>query len=182
LLRRAENVDLSHTAGIFTGKGWLVLTIGRRTYRLARVHRDDVAASETQQQKYPCRIARIGERTYWKFQNRFYWENDDLTPEQVHALLVTRQQREAQRIDRAQQTVAMGMAPRPPKQRGAIPDDVKHLVWTRDRGRCRACGSTVELQFDHIIPVAMGGSSSPENLQILCGPCNRRKGASITVR
>ena len=76
----------------------------------------------------------------------------------------------------------MGAAPRSGSVREGIPDDVKHLVWTRDRGSCRHCDATVELQFDHVIPVAMGGSSVPENLQILCGPCNRRKGATITVR
>jgi 5-methylcytosine-specific restriction endonuclease McrA len=76
----------------------------------------------------------------------------------------------------------MGTISRPVGARGHIPDDVKHLVWTRDQGRCRNCGATAELQFDHVIPVAMGGGSGPENLQVLCGPCNRRKGASVTMR
>src|SRR5262249_38150822 len=42
------------------------------------------------------------------------------------------------------------------------------------------CGATNELQFDHVIPVALGGGSSADNLQLLCGPCNRRKGAGLT--
>jgi 5-methylcytosine-specific restriction endonuclease McrA len=79
--------------------------------------------------------------------------------------------------------VAMGMQPQDQAQRrDVIPDDVKQLVWLRDGGRCRQCGVQAELQFDHIIPVAMGGSSNPENLQILCGPCNRRKSAGLTIR
>jgi 5-methylcytosine-specific restriction endonuclease McrA len=76
--------------------------------------------------------------------------------------------------------VAMGTQPRP-TLRGTIPDDVKQLIWGRDGGRCRHCGNTSELQYDHIIPVVMGGASTPENLQILCGPCNRRKGPGLTA-
>ncbi len=32
---------------------------------------------------------------------------------------------------------------------------------------------------DHLIPLAFGGATTEQNLQILCGPCDRRKGASI---
>lgn len=37
------------------------------------------------------------------------------------------------------------------------------------------------LQLDHIIPLTDGGSANYGNLQMLCGPCNRRKGAESTV-
>jgi 5-methylcytosine-specific restriction endonuclease McrA len=181
MIRRAENVCLAHSPGLFTGKGWLTIIVGRRAHRIAKVHKDEVARAEATSATWPVRCARLGDRTYYKFQGKFYWDNDDLSPDQVYALLVTRQQRQAQRIDRAQAMVTIG-AQRRPVERGVIPDDVKQFVWMRDGGACRHCGSTVELQFDHIIPVSMGGSSEPENLQILCGPCNRRKGASLTVR
>ena len=79
--------------------------------------------------------------------------------------------------------VSMGLQPQDQTyRRDVIPDDVKQLVWMRDGGRCRNCGAQAELQFDHIIPVTMGGSSEPANLQILCGPCNRRKSAGLTMR
>jgi hypothetical protein len=58
-----------------------------------------------------------------------------------------------------------------------IPQDVKIAVSARDGGRCRRCGSTEELHFDHVIPWSKGGANTVNNIQLLCGPCNRRKGA-----
>ena len=56
---------------------------------------------------------------------------------------------------------------------------MRRQVFRRDGGRCVACGGDELLQFDHVIPVALGGSSTPENLQLLCAPCNREKGADL---
>ena len=63
--------------------------------------------------------------------------------------------------------------------RAPIPDDVRVAVWARDRGTCVKCGSSENLHFDHIIPVAKGGSPSVENIQILCQQCNLRKSDRI---
>ena len=49
-------------------------------------------------------------------------------------------------------------------------------VWNRDRGKCVRCGSQQALEFDHIIPVSLGGSSTTQNVQLLCQTCNRSKG------
>jgi hypothetical protein len=59
----------------------------------------------------------------------------------------------------------------------SIPQDVKIAVAARDYGRCRQCGSSEELHFDHVIPWSKGGSNTIANIQLLCGPCNRSKGA-----
>ena len=52
-------------------------------------------------------------------------------------------------------------------------------VWERDGGMCIRCDSDEDLQFDHIIPFAKGGGINVENIQILCGDCNRAKSDSI---
>jgi 5-methylcytosine-specific restriction endonuclease McrA len=58
-----------------------------------------------------------------------------------------------------------------------IPQDVKIAVSARDGGRCRKCGSSEKLHFDHVIPVSKGGANTVANIQLLCGACNRAKGA-----
>ncbi|MBI2893936.1 MAG: DEAD/DEAH box helicase family protein [Deltaproteobacteria bacterium] len=55
-------------------------------------------------------------------------------------------------------------------------EDVKEQVKGRDGDRCLACGTTRKLQVDHVVPVSVGGPNEPENLQTLCGQCNRAKG------
>ncbi len=178
MLRRAENVRIYHKASFFTGKGMLTLFLGPTQYQIARIHRDEFASMTREQVESPVSVASVKDRTYWWFQDRFYWENDSLTEDDVYALLVTRQQRQRQHLDRAKATVALDSEARQAR-RGVIADDLRQFVWERDKGTCQKCGSTSELQFDHIIPVALGGGTAAENLQVLCGPCNRRKGAGL---
>lgn len=64
-------------------------------------------------------------------------------------------------------------------QRIGLARDLRRAVYDRDGGKCRECGSGFELQYDHVIPLSRGGANSLDNLQLLCGNCNRRKGASI---
>jgi hypothetical protein len=61
-----------------------------------------------------------------------------------------------------------------------IPSSIKLEVWKRDKGRCRQCGSTDNLHFDHILPFSKGGTSlKAENIQLLCARHNLQKSAKI---
>ena len=41
--------------------------------------------------------------------------------------------------------------------------------------KCLCCGKKKELTADHVIPIAKGGTSSIDNIQPLCMPCNAKK-------
>ncbi len=60
-----------------------------------------------------------------------------------------------------------------------IPRDVRQRVWQRYSGRCAECDATSYLEFDHIVPVAKGGSNSDVNVQLLCRGCNSKKSDMI---
>jgi hypothetical protein len=46
----------------------------------------------------------------------------------------------------------------------------------RDGYVCRGCGARADLTVDHVQPLSRGGNDALENLQLLCGSCNSRKG------
>lgn len=64
-------------------------------------------------------------------------------------------------------------------KRPHIPQEVVDAVYKRDGGRCVRCGSTENLQLDHIVPFSKGGATSLENLQLLCQKCNLEKSNKI---
>jgi hypothetical protein len=120
-----------------------------------------------------------GRGKLWKYHDSFFWSEENLGRDDVEALLKAREIRTKQSIDRAKTLVGQAPQDQNVQRRGVIPADLRILVWERDQGTCVDCGSSQDLQFDHIIPVSMGGGTSEDNLQILCGPCNRGKGASL---
>ena len=62
-------------------------------------------------------------------------------------------------------------------ERRRVTSDVRRRIIDRDGFECQSCGAKDEIQIDHIIPISRGGSSDDDNLQVLCAPCNRSKGA-----
>lgn len=59
-------------------------------------------------------------------------------------------------------------------------DALRSIVYARDDFTCVYCGARgVQLECDHIVPLARGGSTSVENLATACRQCNRSKGSKL---
>lgn len=56
-------------------------------------------------------------------------------------------------------------------------------ILAAQRGKCADCKVNVGQKYhaDHIIPLALGGTNWPRNIQVLCASCNIRKGAKHPV-
>jgi 5-methylcytosine-specific restriction endonuclease McrA len=67
------------------------------------------------------------------------------------------------------------------------PQWTKHAIFYRDRGRCVICGKDLtslidpqsDAEYDHVVPLELGGLNDVSNLQLLCRACNRRKAADL---
>ena len=69
-----------------------------------------------------------------------------------------------------------------PKQQRARPSfnkKDKEFLYERQKRKCNGCKRSLPmdvLHVDHIRAFSKGGSDKPSNLQLLCGPCNGKKG------
>ena len=80
--------------------------------------------------------------------------------------------------------VGFSSAQLPVRRLARLPSWLHKGVFHRDRGRCQQCGSDISgllnldniQHYDHLLPLAQGGSNDPTNFQLLCLPCNLQKG------
>ena len=66
-----------------------------------------------------------------------------------------------------------------PTRRVTWPRGLKRQLMRRQNNTCVYCGyrrRAPSLDIDHIVPVVKGGSNDAPNLQVICRPCNQRKG------
>jgi hypothetical protein len=151
----------------FTGTG-----VDRVPFKLREIDR-----LERIQETQPVSVGANDSRTWWWFEDRFYWEDEGYDSGDVLALVRDRQRKKRRQLQRAKDLLVADQVKG--SHREPIPRDVRRAVFTRDGGSCAECGSNFDLQYDHILPVTLGGATTVENLQILCADCNRRKSDSI---
>lgn len=102
-----------------------------------------------------------------------------LSEEDVEILVKAKHQRLKDRVKRAKEYLEPSQASETAENRQTIPRHVQIFVWQRDSGKCVNCGSQINLEFDHVIPVSKGGANTARNIQLLCESCNRSKGSKI---
>ena len=61
----------------------------------------------------------------------------------------------------------------------AIPSSVRLRIVERQRDRCSICtrkfDSRLRPEFDHEVPLALGGKHGERNLRAICGECHKTK-------
>jgi 5-methylcytosine-specific restriction endonuclease McrA len=114
----------------------------------------------------PVALHDAGRRRYWLFEDRVYWEDDELEAADVRALIREREHRRRRRLERAHALAATAVLP-PGGRRTPIPRALRAAVWERDGGACVDCGARFDLQYDHVIPVALGGAGTLETCSAL---------------
>jgi 5-methylcytosine-specific restriction endonuclease McrA len=177
MLREAKNCAYAQK-GMWFWKYYVFVVAGK--FEAKRGVKPDQLAQEAEaQQVHPVLVGYAEGRTWWWFHDRFWWEDEGLSDEDVKALVLERERRQRRKLERAHAAMHQVLAPEP--RREVIPQEVRLAVWKRDGGRCRECGTDFDLQYDHIIPFSMGGATSVENLQLLCGDCNRAKSRRVVV-
>jgi hypothetical protein len=125
-----------------------------------------------------------GDETTWGFHNRIVRVNgakgvpdDEMRLRVKHSVLGD--EKKLEKIAREIEAFE-NLASLPKARRERISDAVLRFVWQRDEGKCVKCGSQRKLEYDHIIPIADGGSNTKRNVQLLCETCNRQKGKNVT--
>jgi hypothetical protein len=172
---KRATVVTEHT--FFGGKRYRFVATNARGLRRFKADEIQPLLEEQMRSAVPILTRDDGKRL-WMFRDRFYWEDEGLTADNVTALAQQRERRRQRQLETAHSLVRAEQGPRE-FNRHSIPREVRLAVWERDGGRCARCGSAALLQLDHIIPVAMGGNNFNRELELLCDRCNREKGASL---
>ena len=182
MVRRLDNCEAFYerdSIGFLASKYRCYLQVGKRKYFSdQRRTKEEMKSMADRSKVMPVKYLTVGDRNYWRYDDRWFTDSDGHDSDEVRALVTARDMQLDKKLNEAK-TVASAKRLPDGSLRESIPESVRHSVWERDGGACRSCGSKSDLQYDHLIPVSMGGANSADNLQILCASCNRRKGASV---
>lgn len=120
----------------------------------------------------------------WKIANKEKWHGyakawKTKYPERVKAGNASYLQKNLER-HRVNQTKRRGIKS---KAEGSFTPVHVQALKRMQKSKCASCECSIAkiYDIDHIMPLALGGSNWPRNLQLLCPPCNRSKGAKHPI-
>lgn len=144
-----------------------------------------VMASEDKDE--PVELRKFGEfwkypgdwKKAWYYKGGIYVADVPYTDEEKKLLIMDEYDKERRKFERLKKKFDTPESKELSRSRPRIPEQVRIEVWRRDGGKCAGCGSRERLEYDHIVPVSKGGSTTTRNIELLCENCNRDKGAEI---
>jgi hypothetical protein len=130
----------------------------------------------TSQADRPVLVAKREGRRWWWYLDRFWWDDEGLSPKDVAALVLHSDlQQHRQADDRARACAkVLGLEAATPREEDVSPI-VRFAVWCRDRGRCVDCRSNEGLEYDQIFPFSKGGLRWIANVELRCAGCRERR-------
>lgn len=157
-------------------RGLKIVMSGKPFMYIFKKDKFDLDQKINQSKEVPVCLFFKDRKKYWLYKDKLYWENDNLESSDLKLLLDEKTEKRKRKIEKLKlaDTTSDNEVIREP-----ISDEVKMYVWKRDEGKCVKCGSRENLEYDHIIPVSMGGSSTARNIELLCEECNRKKGGNL---
>ena len=146
-------------------KAWRVRNAEREKERLRKSYlANKVEIGERRKARYQAGKARELERNKaWSNRNREYHRTLNRAWAKTNPI--------AARALVARRRAALRSA----EGRYRLGDVLKLLI--QQENRCAACQDDISNRFeiDHVTPLSRGGSNWPDNIQLLCMPCNRSK-------
>jgi hypothetical protein len=115
----------------------------------------------------------------WLYQDAIYGIDGLYTDDEQKLLILEYSDKERKKFEQLQRKFSDKDTEEIKYERIRIPEEVRIAVWRRDQGRCAKCGNRENLEYDHIVPVSRGGSTTVRNIELLCQNCNRSKGNRI---
>lgn len=144
-------------------------------YRLTKLHNAIISFSADN-----CINITTNDRHFWLYDGWIFKTTREYEQEEAQLLILEEIDKERRKFERLKAKFSDTHTDKlEGKRREKIPTKVRIEVWRRDNGQCVSCGSRERLEYDHIIPVSRGGSSTARNIELLCEKCNREKSDKI---
>jgi 5-methylcytosine-specific restriction endonuclease McrA len=112
---------------------------------------------------------------WWWYLDRFWWAERGMGAQELGAIVMTTDLASLRHREAFERARAGHLGREGVSVDDFVPEHVRREVWIRDRGRCVDCDVASGIAFDHILPLAAGGTNAVPNLELRCRSCKARR-------